>query len=44
MENTYEAPSLEEVGSIKDLTLMQDLALNFDGHLFHGPSSNQGSR
>ncbi|MGF0117890.1 lasso RiPP family leader peptide-containing protein [Promicromonospora sp. Marseille-Q5078] len=31
----YEAPRITEVGSVKDVTLEQTLAFDYDGDLFH---------
>ncbi|GGI09530.1 hypothetical protein GCM10007368_26630 [Isoptericola cucumis] len=31
----YEAPRITEVGSVKDVTLEQQWAFDFDGDLFH---------
>ncbi len=38
----YEAPSIREVGTVADVTLEGQLALNYDGDLFRGPKDGGG--
>jgi hypothetical protein len=33
---TYETPTIIELGSVTDFTRADRIALDFDGHLFHG--------